>query len=229
MINASEIFSLPFMMFVYSIVLNGGIVQHSISLTKDEDEELINQFYNYFEDGYKFEEFLKAYLEKIGLEEVVITQRSRDGGIDLTAVHNGISDLGGQDYIKYCVQAKRYKPSSNISIDTVKAFAYNVDKYHSTGIFITTAKFSKPTRIEFEKLRNPPIILIDGKTLIEFVNAIEEVCGYYGIKVKNLYKESGIDVNIPIHKTTFAPDGLHLNKLGHEKISNSIESDLESL
>lgn len=167
MINASEIFSLPFMMFVYSIVLNGGIVQHGISLTKDEDEELINQFYNYFEDGYKFEEFLKAYLEKIGLEEVVVTQRSRDGGIDLTAVRNGIGDLGGQDYIKYCVQAKRYKPSSNISIDTVKAFAYNVDKYHSTGIFITTAKFSKPTRIEFEKLRNPPIILIDGKTLID--------------------------------------------------------------
>ena len=70
---------------------------------------------------------------------------------------------------------------------------------------------------------------LDGKTLIDFVNAIEEVCGYYGIKVKNLYKESGIDVNIPIHKTTYAPDGLHLNKLGHEKISNSIESDLESL
>ena len=70
---------------------------------------------------------------------------------------------------------------------------------------------------------------LDGKTLIDFVNAIEEVCGYYGIKVKNLYKESGINVNIPIHKTTYAPDGLHLNKLGHEKISNSIESDLESL
>ena len=70
---------------------------------------------------------------------------------------------------------------------------------------------------------------LDGKTLIDFVNAIVEVCGYYGIKVKNLYKDSGIDVNIPIHKTTFAPDGLHLNKLGHEKISNSIESDLESL
>ena len=70
---------------------------------------------------------------------------------------------------------------------------------------------------------------LDGKTLIDFVNAIEEVCGYYGIKVKNLYKESGIDVNIPIHKTTYAPDGLHLNKLGHEKISNSIESELESL
>ena len=70
---------------------------------------------------------------------------------------------------------------------------------------------------------------LDGKTLIDFINAIEEVCGYYGIKVKNLYKDSGIDVNIPIHKTTFAPDGLHLNIIGHERISNSIESELESL
>ena len=70
---------------------------------------------------------------------------------------------------------------------------------------------------------------LDGKTLIDFINAIVEVCGYYGIKVKNLYKDSGIDCNISIHKTTFAPDGLHLNIIGHERISNSIESDLESL
>ena len=70
---------------------------------------------------------------------------------------------------------------------------------------------------------------LDGKTLIDFVNAIEEVCGYYGIKVKNLYKESGIDANIAIHKTTFAPDGLHPNELGHKRLSNSIESELESL
>ena len=70
---------------------------------------------------------------------------------------------------------------------------------------------------------------LDGKTLIDFVNAIEEVCGYYGIKVKNLYKESGIDANITIHKSSFAPDGLHLNELGHERISNSILSELENL
>lgn len=142
-------------------------MKHNISLSDDEYKSVIEQFYSYFEDGYKFEEFLKTYLEKIGLDEVVVTQRSRDGGIDLIAVRNGIGDLNGQDYIKYCVQAKRYKPSSNISIDTVKAFAYNTSKHNSTGIFITTAKFSKPTREEFENLRNPPIILIDGKTLVD--------------------------------------------------------------
>ncbi len=142
-------------------------MKHNINLSDDEYDSIINQFYSYFEDGYKFEKFLKTYLEKIGLEEVVVTQPSRDGGIDLIAIRNGIGDLDGQDYIKYCVQAKRYKPSSNISIDTVKAFAYNAAKLSSTGIFITTAKFSKPTRDEFENLRNPPIILIDGRTLVD--------------------------------------------------------------
>ena len=42
--------------------------------------KLINQFHKYFETGYAFEEFLKIYLEELGLDEVVVTQRSRDGG-----------------------------------------------------------------------------------------------------------------------------------------------------
>ena len=34
--------------------------------------KLINQFHKYFETGYAFEEFLKIYLEKLGLDEVVV-------------------------------------------------------------------------------------------------------------------------------------------------------------
>lgn len=167
-------------------------MKHNISLSDDEYKSVIEQFYSYFEDGYKFEEFLKTYLEKIGLDEVVVTQRSRDGGIDLTAVRNGIGDLNGQDYIKYCVQAKRYKPSSNISIDTVKAFAYNTSKHNSTGIFITTAKFSKPTREEFENLRNPPIILIDGKTLVD--SCIDNELGFV---YKPIFNSQSMDKLMP--------------------------------
>lgn len=36
------------------------------------------------------------YLEKIGLDEVVVTQRSSDGGIDLEAVRYGVGGLLGQ-------------------------------------------------------------------------------------------------------------------------------------
>lgn len=168
-------------------------MKHSINLSKEEYDSIIDQFYSYFENGYKFEEFLKTYLEKIGLDEVIVTQRSRDGGIDLTAIRNGIGGLGGQDYIKYCVQAKRYKPSSKISIDTVKAFAYNTSKHNSTGIFITTAKFSGPTRQEFENLRTPPIILIDGKTLVD--SCIDNELGFL---YKPIFNFKAMDKLMPV-------------------------------
>lgn len=45
-------------------------MRNNIELNKEEYNALLEQFYTYFEDGYKFEEFLKIYLEKMGLEEV---------------------------------------------------------------------------------------------------------------------------------------------------------------
>ena len=142
-------------------------MKHSIDLSAREYNSLIEQFYTYFEDGYKFEEFLKIYLERIGLDEVVVTQRSRDGGIDLTAIRTGIGDLGGQDFRKYCVQAKRYQPSTTINVKDVRELSYVSTKEKAVGIFITTAKFSKNTKEEFKENQVTPIILIDGQTLVD--------------------------------------------------------------
>lgn len=141
-------------------------MKKNINISSTEYDAILQEFYEYFETGYKFEEFLKLYLEKIGLDEVVVTQRSRDGGIDLTAVRNGIGDLGGQDFITYCVQAKKYKPSNTINVKDVRELAYVANKNKAMGIFITTAKFSKSTKEEFGGDQVTPIILIDGKTLV---------------------------------------------------------------
>ncbi len=142
-------------------------MRKNINISATEYDKVLQEFYEYFETGYKFEEFLKQYLEKIGLDEVVVTQRSRDGGVDLTAVRNGIGDLGGQDFIKYCIQAKKYRPSNTINIKDVRELAYVANKNKAMGIFITTAKFSKSTKEEFGGEQVTPIILIDGKTLID--------------------------------------------------------------
>ena len=141
-------------------------MKKNLFLSDAEYNTIIEDFYNYFEDGYKFEEFLKVYLEKIGLDEVFVTQRSRDGGIDLVAIRNGIGDLGGQDIVKYCIQAKRYKPSNNVDVRDVRALGYVASTHKSVGIFITTAKFSKNTYSEFSDPNQNPIILIDGKSLV---------------------------------------------------------------
>lgn len=141
-------------------------MRKNIDISDEQIDEFLEQFYNYFENGYAFEEFLKVYLEKIGLDEVIVTQRSSDGGIDLKAVRYGVGGLDEADSIDYYVQAKRNTPGTNINIEKVRALR-GVMPSGSKGIFITTAKFSKKTGEFVSDDMSRPIILIDGKTLIE--------------------------------------------------------------
>lgn len=137
-----------------------------IELNKAELKESVEQLYNSFDNGYEFEEFLKFFLEKIGLEEVVVTQRSRDGGIDLTCTKTGINGLSNLDEVKYYVQAKCYKPSSTVSIRDLRELR-GIMPLNYKGIFITTAKFPSGAQEFAEEDKSRQIILIDGKTLVQ--------------------------------------------------------------
>lgn len=141
-------------------------MRKNVEVPKEKLKKLVDEFYSYFVDGYAFEEFLKVYLEKIGLDEVTVTQRSSDGGIDLQAVRYGVGSMDGLDSVDYYVQAKRYKPDNTIPIEKVRALR-GVIPSGGKGIFITTASFSKKT-IEFaEEDSSRPIVLIDGRGLVE--------------------------------------------------------------
>ena len=141
-------------------------MRKNIEISDEKINEFLEQFYGYFESGYAFEEFLKVYLEKIGLDEVVVTQRSSDGGIDLEAVRYGVGGFAGADAVDYFVQAKRNKPGTTIPIEKVRALR-GVMPSGSKGIFITTASYSKKTEEFVDADPSRPIILIDGKSLVE--------------------------------------------------------------
>lgn len=141
-------------------------MRKNIEISEDKINEFLEQFYGYFESGYAFEEFLKVYLEKIGLDEVVVTQRSSDGGIDLEAIRYGVGGLAGADSVEYYVQAKRNKLGTIIPIEKVRALR-GVMPSGSKGIFITTAGYSKKTQEFVDADPTRPIILIDGKALVE--------------------------------------------------------------
>ncbi len=141
-------------------------MRKNIEISDERINEFLEQFYRYFESGYAFEEFLKVYLEKIGLDEVVVTQRSSDGGIDLEAIRYGVGGLAGADAVDYYVQAKRNKPGTTIPIEKVRALR-GVMPSGSKGIFITTAGYTKKTQKFIEADQSRPIILIDGKSLVE--------------------------------------------------------------
>lgn len=141
-------------------------MRKNIEMSNEKTDEFIKQFYKYFETGYAFEEFLKVYLEKIGLDEVVVTQKSNDGGIGLVAVRYGVGGFAGADTVDYFIQAKRNKPGTTIPIEKVRALR-GVMPSGSKGIFITTANYSAGTKEFVDEDKSRPIILIDGKTLVE--------------------------------------------------------------
>lgn len=139
----------------------------NIEINNEQIKEFLNEFYNCFDTGYAFELFLKSYLEKIGLDEVKVTQKSRDGGVDLTAVRPGIGGFSEADSIYYYIQAKRYKPSGpKISVKSIRELKGIIPFAHK-GIFITTAFFSEEAIKESNSDPSRPVVLIDGKALIE--------------------------------------------------------------
>lgn len=163
-------------------------MRKNIEISEDKINEFLEQFYGYFESGYAFEEFLKVYLEKIGLDEVVVTQRSSDGGIDLEAIRYGVGGLAGADSVEYYVQAKRNKPGTIIPIEKVRALR-GVMPSGSKGIFITTAGYSKKTQEFVDADPTRPIILIDGKALVE--SCIDNEIGFVFTPV---FSKSAMDV-----------------------------------
>ncbi len=144
------------------------------NLDKEKKKEILTEFYNNFENGFEFEEFLKPFLEKMGLEEVRVTKKTNDGGVDLECVRYGIVETSG-DSVKYKVQAKRYKPSKPVQVEVVDRHR-GIMKNGERGIIITTGKFSKPAiRSAISEIERP-ILLIDGEALIDI--CIEKNIGF---------------------------------------------------
>jgi len=141
-------------------------MRKNTEITEDDYKEIIQQFYEYFENGYVFEEFLKVFLEKIGLDEVTVTQRSRDGGFDLKASRIGVGGFSENDTIDYYIQAKKYMPSQSISVRSIRELKGTIPFGHK-GMFITTARFSSDAKKESENDPSKPLILVDGRKLIE--------------------------------------------------------------
>ncbi len=134
-----------------------------VNLSKEEKNEYVNSLYKYFNKPYEFEEFLKPFLEAYGYDEVTVTKKSRDGGIDLYAKKLGNFD-NDSDVVK--IQAKLYQPGSTIGrnvIDELLGVMLSGEK----GLVITTGKFSKEAIEATTRKKENPIDLIDGEKLID--------------------------------------------------------------
>lgn len=108
-----------------------------------------------------FERLCQRILRELGFQNVEVTGRSNDGGID----GKGMLRLGGVLSFHVIFQAKRYKGSVSPSVvrDFRGAMVGRADK----GLIITTGSFTKEAKREASRDGAPPLDLMDGNDLAE--------------------------------------------------------------
>ncbi len=126
---------------------------------------------------YGFELICGRLLREHGFEEVEVTQRSRDGGID----GSGLLRLSPVVSLRVAFQAKRYKAVGARS--AVGEFRNALLGRAEKGVFITTGRFTGDAESEATRDGVVPIELIDGERLVELFQDAG-----IGVKPKTIYE-----------------------------------------
>ncbi len=121
-------------------------------------------------DAYQFEYLIGDLLQKIGYENVEVTKRSGDGGIDV------IADLtvGGITNVKTVIQVKCWKANVSGKVITQLRGSAEVDQ---RGLVITTSDFTKDAISESKAKNKMPVSLVNGDKLLKLMFE-------YGVGVK---------------------------------------------
>lgn len=128
---------------------------------------------------YSFEKLTQRLLRECGFDDVHVTKKSGDGGIDGT----GKLRINGIFSFNIAFQCKRYKGS--VGAADIRDFRGSLTTDIEKGVFITTGAFSKQAVEEASNPGKKQIDLIDGE---EFITKLAE----FGIGVREV-KDFEID------------------------------------
>lgn len=206
-------------------------MQISSNLSDEEIRQLQENFYKYFETGYAFEEFLKEYLLKMGLDEVEITQRARDGGIDLKAIRKGVGDFSDIDTTHYYIQAKRYAITSKITVSKVRELKGTIP-FGYKGMLITTSDFTADAIDESSNDPSKPVVLISGKSLI--MSCIDHEIGFmfkpiFSKKQMDLFLHRNSDMQNASDAADLPTNGFQENVVEKTITANDIRARIVSI
>ena len=114
-----------------------------------------------------FERFCQRLLRESGFQEVTISGRSGDGGIDGL----GILQVSPLVSFKVLFQCKRY--TGHVNPSQVRDFRGAMQGRADKGIIITTGAFSSEAKKEAVRDGVPPIELVDGEKLLTMLEDLE--------------------------------------------------------
>lgn len=123
-------------------------------------------------DPFQFEYLVADLLQKIGYENVSVTKRSGDKGIDVIANLT----VGGITNVKTVIQVKRYALGNKIDGKIIAQLRGSAE-VDQRGLVITTSDFQKSAIEESKAPNKMPVSLVNGERLIELLIK-------YGIGVK---------------------------------------------
>ncbi|MCY4482772.1 MAG: restriction endonuclease [Spirochaetaceae bacterium] len=114
-------------------------------------------------DPFVFEHLVKRLLVEMDYQDVEVTTRSGDGGVDVVAnIELGITR------IREVIQAKRHKRTiQRKDLDALRGSLYRFNAVR--GTIITTSKYSSGTAEAAFATGAAPITLIDGEKLIDLL------------------------------------------------------------
>jgi len=114
-----------------------------------------------------FERFCQRLLRESGFQQVTVTGRSGDGGIDGI----GILQVNALVSFKVLFQCKRYRGA--VGPGQVRDFRGAMMGRADKGIILTTGSFTADARKEAVRDGVPPIELVDGDKLVEMLEQLE--------------------------------------------------------
>ncbi len=124
-----------------------------------------------------FERLCQRVLREAGFEQVIVTGRSGDGGID----GHGVLQLNPFVTFKVMFQCKRYRGS--VGASQVRDFRGAMMGRAEKGIILTTGAFTVDALREARRDGVPPIELVDGTKLIEMFENL-----HLGLRPKKAYE-----------------------------------------
>jgi len=110
-------------------------------------------------DWADFEELIAQLLGEMGFEEIEMTPKRGDGGIDV----RGTLVVSGAIRVRIAAQVKRWK--RNIQAPVVQQVRGSLGA-HEQGLIITTSGFSRGAREEARRPDAAPVALMDGEQLV---------------------------------------------------------------
>ncbi len=151
-------------------------IQNQNNLVKQKLIEKVQEM-----DPFQFEYLAAELLRKIGYENVDVTKRSGDKGIDVVANLT----VDGLTNVKTVIQVKRYKTGNNISGKYITQLRGSAE-VDQRGLIITTSDFTKDALYESKATNKMPVALVNGQKLIDLlfkykVGVKEETVSVYSI------------------------------------------------